>query len=137
MGLRQRSSLRLVAAALCLAAWFVAARSSSAQTIAAQPDPSPAPIHVTPQLGAEIFSSHGCAFCHGPQLAGTERAPKILDVRKRLNAGQIAKQIHDGGKNMPAFGEQLSPDEINALVAFLRNKHPEKLIAAAQAPATR
>jgi ubiquinol-cytochrome c reductase cytochrome b subunit len=85
-------------------------------------------VGATPQHGAEIFASHGCAFCHGPQLMGTERAPKLLDARKRLSAGQIAHQIHDGGKNMPAFGEQLAPDEIQALVAFLRSKHPEKLL---------
>lgn len=87
-----------------------------------------AAIAVTPQHGAEIFASHGCAFCHGPQLMGTERAPKLLDARKRLSAEQMAHQIHDGGKNMPAFGEQLAPEEIQALVAFLRNKHPEKLL---------
>lgn len=80
--------------------------------------------------GAEIFATHGCIFCHGPQLAGTERAPKIVDVRKRLKPDQIVHQIHDGGKGMPAFGEQLKPEEIDDLVAFLRSKHPEKLLSA-------
>ena len=32
------------------------------------------------------------------------------------------KQIHDGGKGMPPFGEQLSAPEIDDLVAFLRAK---------------
>jgi mono/diheme cytochrome c family protein len=81
-----------------------------------------------PKRGAEVFATHGCIFCHGPQLAGTERAPKIADVRKRLKPDQIEHQIHDGGKGMPAFGEQLQPEEIADLVAFLRTKHPEKLL---------
>lgn len=81
-----------------------------------------------PRRGAEVFATHGCVFCHGAQLAGTERAPRIVDVRKRLKADQIAHQIHDGGKGMPAFGDQLKPEEIEDLVAFLRARHPEKLL---------
>jgi mono/diheme cytochrome c family protein len=43
-------------------------------------------------------------------------------VGKRLTKGAIARQIHDGGKGMPAFGEALQPDEITALVEMLAKK---------------
>jgi len=31
-------------------------------------------------------------------------------------------QIHNGGKEMPAFGDQLSKAQIDDLVAYLRSK---------------
>ncbi len=34
----------------------------------------------------------------------------------------MMKQIHDGGKGMPPFGEQLTAPEIDDLIAFLRAK---------------
>ena len=47
-------------------------------------------------------------------------------MRKRLNAYQMQKQITDGGKSMPAFGDALSEAEIHQLVEFLRSKHAWK-----------
>jgi mono/diheme cytochrome c family protein len=72
--------------------------------------------------GAEIFATHGCAFCHGKEGVGGGRGPDLQLVRKRLKPEQISRQIHDGGKGMPPFGDQLTGAEIEDLVAYLRAK---------------
>lgn len=73
--------------------------------------------------GAILFRDRGCSYCHGDHLQGTERAPSLENVRKKLSADKITHQITHGSVQMPAFGEILSPVEINQLVAFLRAKH--------------
>lgn len=72
--------------------------------------------------GAEIFATHGCAHCHGDKGVGGGRGPDLQLVRKRLSGSAIAQQIHDGGKGMPAYADQLSDTEVDDLVAFLKAK---------------
>jgi mono/diheme cytochrome c family protein len=72
--------------------------------------------------GQELFATKGCAHCHGPAGVGGPIGPDLQLIRKRMSAADIAKQIHDGGRSMPAFGDQLSDNEINDLVAYLRAK---------------
>lgn len=43
-------------------------------------------------------------------------------VRRRKTAEEMTKQIHDGGKGMPPFGEQFTAPEISDLVTYLRAK---------------
>ncbi len=72
--------------------------------------------------GAELFASRGCAHCHGDDGQGTDKAPALRELRKKLSAEKITNQIVHGGGNMPAFGDSLKPDEVEDLVAFLRAK---------------
>ena len=72
--------------------------------------------------GEQIFAATGCAHCHGPAGLQGGDGPSLKDVRKHLSASQMATQIHDGGKAMPAFGEQLSSAQIDDLVEYLRSK---------------
>lgn len=80
------------------------------------------------KAGAVLFGTSGCQFCHGPAGMGTERAPSLRDVPKRLNDEQIRHQIHDGGQMMPPFGEALTGDEIAHLSVFLRAKDAWNLV---------
>ncbi len=73
--------------------------------------------------GAELFATRGCAHCHGSDGQGTERAPALRELRKKLSAEKITDQIVHGGGNMPAFGDSLKPEEVTDLVAFLRAKN--------------
>ena len=82
------------------------------------------------KAGAVLFGTSGCTFCHGPAGMGTERAPSLRDVSRRLSDEQIRHQIHDGGQMMPPFGEALSGDEIAHLSAFLRAKDAWSLVPA-------
>ena len=87
--------------------------------------------------GAELFATRGCAHCHGDDGQGTDRAPGLRTLRKKLSADKIQDQIVHGGQGMPAFGDSLQPDEVQDLVAFLRAKTwitPPAPKAAAPAP---
>ena len=79
--------------------------------------------------GAELFATTGCAHCHGAGGGGGEIGPSLINLRKRMTAAAIAKQIHDGGQAMPAFGDQLTAAQIDDLVAYLRSKR--KVVVAA------
>jgi len=72
--------------------------------------------------GAQLFATTGCVHCHGVAGISGGKGPSLADVRKRLKADEIYTQIHDGGKSMPAFGEQLGGDQIKDLVQYLRSK---------------
>lgn len=76
------------------------------------------------QEGAALFASSGCAHCHGDAGQGTAKGPALHDVRKKLNAAAMAKQIKEGGQSMPGFADSLDDAQIERLVKFLRGKHP-------------
>jgi mono/diheme cytochrome c family protein len=84
--------------------------------------------------GAQLFATKGCVHCHGKQGVGGGKGPDLQLVRKRLKAPAITRQIHDGGKEMPAFGESLTAAQIKDLVAYLRAKR--KIIVSPPPPAT-
>jgi mono/diheme cytochrome c family protein len=72
--------------------------------------------------GAQLFATTGCVHCHGVAGISGGKGPSLADVRKRRKPEEIYTQIHDGGKSMPAFGEQLRDDQIKDLVKYLRSK---------------
>jgi ubiquinol-cytochrome c reductase cytochrome b subunit len=61
---------------------------------------------------------------------GGKRGPELNRVAVELTQDQLIRQVIQGGGNMPAYGNNLSPAETTALVAFLETLHP-----AEQAPA--
>jgi ubiquinol-cytochrome c reductase cytochrome b subunit len=80
--------------------------------------------------GAKLFATRGCVHCHGPAGVGGGKGPDLQLVRKRMKKAQITRQIHDGGKNMPAFGDALTMPEIDDLVAYLRARRKVILVVA-------
>jgi len=73
-----------------------------------------------------------CKLCHG---ANGEGGPVKLDDGTKLKVPSLReghalrhpdsdfiKQITKGGDGMPAFGEKLKPEEINAMVHFIRHE---------------
>ena len=76
--------------------------------------------------GAGIFKTK-CVLCHGADGAGKTALGKQLqaadlhskDVQKRSNA-ELQKIVHDGQGNMPSFAEQLSDDEIDQVIQYVR-----------------
>jgi ubiquinol-cytochrome c reductase cytochrome b subunit len=69
-----------------------------------------------------LFTEKGCEHCHGVEGVGTDLGPSLSTVGKRLSKAQIDQQIKDGGKQMPAFGDMLSRDEMKELVDYLVHK---------------
>ncbi len=74
--------------------------------------------------GALIVQSKQCRTCHSLGGEGGERGPALDDVATRLTQDQLIHQVLQGGGNMPAYGKNLSPAQVKALVAFLGTMHP-------------
>jgi ubiquinol-cytochrome c reductase cytochrome b subunit len=77
--------------------------------------------------GAALFQSKSCRNCHALLGVGGQRGPDLTAVGTRLTRGQLIDQISNGtpgGGNMPAYGKQISPAEMTALVEFLENLRP-------------
>jgi mono/diheme cytochrome c family protein len=108
-------------ATVVFACVMIAITGCASHTAPTPAHPAPAGLHASAS-GAALFHEKGCEHCHGANFAGTDKAPSLLTVGKRLNKEAIAKQIRGGGKQMPAFGEALQPDEIAALADMLSKK---------------
>jgi ubiquinol-cytochrome c reductase cytochrome b subunit len=74
--------------------------------------------------GALLIQYKQCRNCHALGGQGGLRGPALDDTATRLTPDQIVRQIVQGGGNMPAYGKNLSPAEVNAIVAFLASMHP-------------
>jgi ubiquinol-cytochrome c reductase cytochrome b subunit len=74
--------------------------------------------------GALVFQLKQCHNCHALDGQGGQRGPALDDVALRLTQDQLIRQVIQGGGNMPAYGNNLSPAETTALVSFLLTLHP-------------
>jgi ubiquinol-cytochrome c reductase cytochrome b subunit len=74
--------------------------------------------------GANVFQVKQCRNCHSLSDIGGQRGPALDSVAARLTQDQLIRQVIQGGGNMPAYGNNLSPAETTALVAFLETLHP-------------
>jgi ubiquinol-cytochrome c reductase cytochrome b subunit len=90
----------------------------------------PVPVHfvhgTTPleRQGALVLQSKQCRDCHQLGGLGGRRGPELDNVATKLTEDQIVRQVIQGGGNMPAYGNQLTPAQVTALVAFLETLHP-------------
>jgi ubiquinol-cytochrome c reductase cytochrome b subunit len=83
--------------------------------------------------GAVIFQAMQCRNCHSIGGKGGERGPTLDSVATRMTEDQLIRQVVQGGGNMPAYGKNLSPSQVTALVDFLGTLHPPNQPAATDA----
>jgi len=83
--------------------------------------------------GAVVFQAKQCRNCHSLGGIGGLRGPALDDVATRLTEDQLIRQVLQGGGNMPAYGKNLSPPEVTALVKFLVTLHPPSQLPATNA----
>ena len=93
-----------------------------------------------PAVGAALVQEAGCTGCHGSELSGQGAFPDLRGV----SDGPVSENLQDFGAEhpddwihlwidgttpetegidrmgMPAFGDSLSPEQIDAIVAYLR-----------------
>jgi ubiquinol-cytochrome c reductase cytochrome b subunit len=74
--------------------------------------------------GAVVFQEKQCRNCHALGGEGGQRGPALDAVATRLTEDQLIRQVLQGRGNMPAYGKNLSPPEVTALVSFLCTLHP-------------
>ena len=67
--------------------------------------------------GAILIQSKQCRNCHSLGGEGGQRGPALDTVATRLTPDQMIRQVIQGSGNMPAYGKNLSPAEVTALVA--------------------
>ncbi len=90
--------------------------------------------------GAVVLQNKQCRNCHALEGSGGKRGPDLYGVGIRLTRDQLIDQISNGtpgGGNMPAYGKQIRPAEMTALVEFLVSLRPrgQKLASPAAAAA--
>jgi ubiquinol-cytochrome c reductase cytochrome b subunit len=73
--------------------------------------------------GANVFQYKQCRNCHALGGVGGQRGPALDEVAVKMTKDQMIRQVIQGGGNMPAFGKNLSPPEVTALVTFLETLH--------------
>jgi ubiquinol-cytochrome c reductase cytochrome b subunit len=77
--------------------------------------------------GALVFQYKDCRNCHALEGSGGRRGPDLTEVGRRLTRDQLIDQVSNGtpgGGNMPAYGKQMGPAEMTALIAFLEGLRP-------------
>jgi ubiquinol-cytochrome c reductase cytochrome b subunit len=78
--------------------------------------------------GAIVFQYKNCRNCHALDGIGGFRGPDLSTIGVEMTRNQLIDQISNGspgGGNMPAYGKQISPAEMDALVDFLVSLRPE------------
>jgi mono/diheme cytochrome c family protein len=83
----------------------------------------------TIELGKSRFGEKCGGFCHGAGGKGA-RAPCLICGKFKHGESDeaIARNISDGipGTAMGAFNDKLSPEEVKAVVVFLRDQQKKK-----------
>lgn len=79
-----------------------------------------------PKATVDLYNAK-CAVCHGPDGRASSPTAKALqahdfssDAVQSQTDEQLAATITNGKLKMPAFGKQLSPEQIQSLVAYVR-----------------
>jgi ubiquinol-cytochrome c reductase cytochrome b subunit len=70
-------------------------------------------------LGAQLFFSNGCQFCHGVAGRGGKRGPDLTNITKSLYDSDIRQRMLNPPNDMPSYNGKLTNDEIGAIIAFL------------------
>lgn len=86
--------------------------------------------------GALVFQEKQCRNCHALGNTGGKRGPALDEVAVRLTHDQLIRQVIQGGGNMPAYGNNLTPPETTALVSFLDTLYPPGKVPARDASAS-
>ncbi len=81
--------------------------------------------------GRDLFQEKGCSYCHMMGSVGGVKGPALDGVGRRRTKESIENQIRNGSMIMPAFGEALTPQEVDAIAEFL---HRSTVSAAVRVP---
>lgn len=111
--------------------WNAGERASWSPDLAAGPIPQAVIGSTDPAVvqGAQIFRTKGCESCHSVGGYGGRRGPDLTDAADRIPEDVMIVRIVQGKGNMPAYGNTLTAEEFNAILAFLRSRHGERTAA--------
>ena len=92
----------------------------------AEPTPAPAAAGDTAaqiERGSQAFIANGCGWCHENGGRKTGRAPQLMDD-PHDNDSLMSRIATGSPGRMPAFGQALPIDDIQAIIAYIRNLKP-------------
>ncbi len=78
--------------------------------------------------GALVFQYKNCRNCHALDGVGGKRGPDLSSIGVKMSRNRLIDQVSNGtpgGGNMPAYGKQISPAQMDALIAFLVSLRPD------------
>ena len=106
--------------AVLVAVWWTSAVWLYGQsTPAASSTSSAIPASADAAAGAKVFASAGCGSCH--TLAAAKSSGQVGPNLDQAQPGydQVVQKVTSGGGGMPAFGGQLSEQQIRDVSAFV------------------
>ena len=68
---------------------------------------------------AQTIIDYGCTSCHDFGGGGGSTGPPLVNGAPRPGTDDIRNQIANGGGGMPPFGDQLTTEQVDQLVAFI------------------
>ena len=77
------------------------------------------------KAGLRLYKQH-CMSCHGPEKKGAGNYPSITGMDKKYTISQLHELLASGRRMMPSF-KQLTPEEKNAIAAFVLEQKKEQL----------
>jgi ubiquinol-cytochrome c reductase cytochrome b subunit len=118
----------LITVVMMATLWVAGAKSPWSPNFNAQPL-TPSIVGATNGpvfIGAQLFHDKGCLNCHLVADNGGRRGPDLTEVADRLSKNQMILKIANGGVNMPAYAANLTPAEMDALLAFLQSRKVQR-----------
>ncbi len=74
--------------------------------------------------GARVYAVY-CVGCHGPDGARGTPASHLTDAAETPR-DELRRVIEEGRKAMPGWKERLAPDEVSAVIDYIRTFRPAK-----------
>jgi mono/diheme cytochrome c family protein len=109
--------------AVLVGVWWTSAVWLYGQNAAAAPaKSSPIPADADAAAGAKVFASAGCGSCHTLAAAKSsgQVGPNLDDAKPSYDV--VVAKVTDGGGGMPAFGGQLSEQQVRDVAAFVATR---------------
>jgi quinoprotein glucose dehydrogenase len=76
------------------------------------------------QAGRRLYTAN-CVACHGAQLQGGGNYPSLIGINKKYTAASLDVLVQGGRRMMPGF-KHLTPEERNAIGAFILDNKKEQ-----------
>ncbi len=114
----------LLVAIMISTLWVAGAKSNWSPNFQAQPLPagvvgaSSGPVYE----GARIFYAKGCLYCHRISGYGGRRGPDLSVIGSQRTRQDLVIVILGGRGNMPAYANNLTPEQLHAVVDFLESR---------------
>ena len=126
VGTVARLGLAALGLTLASAAFGLQSAGSGPEAAAVQPPPgvaAPTAAAMSPeklQQGRELFNNWGCNSCHVlKDAAASGHVGPALDGNPNLTKALVVDRVTNGQGPMPAFGGQMSDEEIQTVAGYV------------------